>query len=1564
MAQAAANIARFDLTDFRLLCNAACQQNPVEFKNTEVVASILLDNINLMAGDTVQRAAAHAILNAHMENFQDVMDEQEELDERIAYGMSVPHKDTNDGNDNYEPVLSGRSPLVTDAVAARAAAAAVAAAAADDDDDDDDDGDDAAASPPPASAVAAPTAAVAAATQYTTLITFVNQLKTPEILAFLYDEMNRMNQSLIVLCGVQAQVYSNILFFSTGGGGIQDTSLFPKYSFNILCKKQSFLLPQLLVLGVRGVGSILNFHVCNIVGRLGVQGDIRFKIVNPTETNKLWQVKICLFGNEFTFISIQVISMSNTFFNLGFNPVAQDVELCEISNLCFSLYNKCLSKDFNCLCSLSELDTALFRSVTTLPRFQAFVRAFLDNFIETLPNVKKQYFIMGLYNLDFCVSTGLNYTPETKAYELLFDRNPVGIDLFNKSMCFIKGLNQQDYAGFPEQIRFAMGGGKLYSIFHKKLKELCNLNEIHGEDLAISQARITLAQILIPNVSPSMLSEFIKAAADADFGCFYPEPQEGIAAGGIGASSCMAICMLLQLSLKQLIDTLFAAAAEQWGDYEIDIGNSCIGTPPTTLSSLRIVLKNIKRFYTLNPQQNAVLQPYRQYLGDIANIKATISPYDFVMKGSMKSYIVHIFEAVHSYMDTGIDPATFPAIADFLTKYCMVTLEGFSSPIKGILDIFYTLFIIQNFANRTFVTQKINKELKRVAICAQILFLHYTELGQNVITQQILPILTAMIGYGYDGSNLLGIQFGAIMTTYVQFVNNLCNIYLTNNVNYLYFSVAGVAIPNVVRPLTIIETSFMNLLTECEENVLSLSVFTRTIDQYTPVITALATMGPISRETGQPTAQATTALYQNKLYASCRDAENKKEGVVAIMSAYQEFLWDKRKIDKIRRSQEGDDCLRVVTDYKGIVQCLQEDAPTVFDALSGIISTIVQDVNLDLGAGNTVDNYTFTDDNARKLFLVFSWFITSVFGVKTKSKNTKVISMGRTYLQLLRETHPVVSPVNLFGSQITIEAPAPVAAVHAAIDKQIVQEIPDGTRVAIATDNERGRLCLAYSSERIFGMAINKYIKMDIDMIVHDICDTFTNFVSVNLGHGTDANGYSRAFITANAKYYAGLFAEHAKQVHDFPDKFLGFAKSYTIAYSNNNSVEEARKASSAHFKEVFEPSCRLFVTGFALQHVKQVQPPQPAGEQPQPQEQRVMVYPLSVETASPVFNQEIFTQLIANLSRVSSGKGNKENAALYMRTIMRRICFCLDTNQISIINKSIQQIQNFYPYNFDLHNLTKFENLTKTLKKQWYDHLMSKILNREHSPEVIFNNMRLLVLLYNCIVFGNDEIRYHEKPYNLPSYLDAIGPIIDAKFKECPTGDAGGGLNQLSWSWNRQEPKVAVAVAAADSRAEFRAKTAVVAAAAAAGVTAKQRQEKLNAEVEAKKKAEAKAEAKAEVEAKEKSKSDVKTIGRNPNKPSMQAASQLAAAASAAEALRKNNRKGGGTRNNHTRRNKNKRKKNSNTKSKTKFKPKSSSKYKKVIPSSRSGSQSNRKKSKPKKSQKNVTFKRRRARK
>jgi hypothetical protein len=1586
--------------ELQLLCNAACQID------LEVYASTVLTTMTYMRGDRAQRDAAHATLNENIEKAEEIFDNEDELDKIIANEGRVTSFDTNDGGANYEPVLSGRSPT-----------------------------------------------AATADNLYHTLLGFVTHLRAN--VDFLNGEMNIMNQSLMVLCGVQAQdvqaqVYSNILFFSTSVGGIRDTSLFPKYSFNILCKKQSSLLPELLVLGGRGVGSILNSHVCNIVRGLGTPGSIKFKIVNPTDTNKLWQVKICLFGNEFTFISIQVISMSNTFFTLRINPVAEDAELYAISNLCFSLYNKCLSKDFNCLCSLSELDTALFRSVITLPRFQVFVRAFLDNLIETLPNIKKQYFIMGLYNLAFCVSTNSNYTPETKAYELLFDRNPVGIDLFNKSMCFIKGLNQQtplDTQGnpvFPEQIRFAMGGGKLYSIFQKALNAVRLSNPVYFDahivsvitghtqlypydrtDFQLEQKRQTLNTVL----NTELQHASVKPAADADFGCFYPE--EGIAAGGIGASSCMAICMLLQLSLKQLINGLFAPPAP-WNDSEIDIGNSCIGTPPTTLSSLRIVLKNIPRFYTLNQEQKDVLQRYEQYLGDSANIKATISPYDFVMKGSMKSYIFHIFEAVHSYIPLEATlVAQFNDIAGFLTTYCMVTQEGFSSPIKGILDIFYTLFIIENFANRTFVTQKINKELKRVAICAQILFLHYTELLPHIpLTQQILPILTAMIGYGYDGSNLLGIQFVPIMTKYVEFVSVLCSICLQSP-DHLYYSIVppvppaphGILnIPDITQStidrlnnLDRIENKFMHLLPECEANLLQLPVFTQTIQRYTDIIGALGTMGHV-----------TTALYKNKLYASCRDAENKKEGVVAIMSAYQAFLWNTDKADRIRSAQ-GDDCQEKLDGAHGIFQFLPTPPTTrtVFDALSGIISTIVGNVDiLDLGAGNTVDNYTFTDDNAnaRNLFLVFSWFITSVFGVKTKSKNTKVISIGRTYLQLLRETYPAVGPVNLFGSRITIQAAAAAVAVHAVIDNGIVPGVEAGQAVGVVNATENGRLCLAYSSERIFGMAINKYIKMDIDATIKDgnapgitpqqytafaaaieagITPQQYNAVAAAAALAIQAGVTSQQYAAAALAIQAGVTSQQyaaaalaiqagvtpqqyaaAIQAGVTPQQYAAAALAIqagvtpqqypAIAAAIQAGVTPQQYPAIAPAIQAgvtpqqypaFATAVAVVITPeqythavtavnrLALQHVMQVRPflleiptaPAVVGEQPQPQEQSVTVYPLSVETASPVFNQEIFTQLIVNLSRVPSGKGNKENAALYMRIIMRRICCCLDTNPIAEINNSmqkinnsIQQIQNFYPYNFDLHNLTKFKNLTNAMKKQWYDYLMRNILSI-HSPEVIFNNMRLLVLLYNCIVFGNVEIQYHEKPDNLPSYLDAIGPIIDVKFKECQSGNPD--LLELYWLWKREEPREIAA-----------------AAAAAAGVTAKKRQEELNAKVE-------KVEAE-KVEAEKKGNNKVKTTERKVSKGPGARVAELAAAA---DAIRKGIRTrsepaSGGNTNNHTRRNKNKRKKNSKTK--TKFKTKYSSKYKKVIPSSRSGSQSNRKKSKPKKSQKNVTFKRRRARK
>ena len=1336
MAQAPA--VEYDLTDFRLLCNAACQQNPVEFENTEVVASVLLDNLRLIGGTPRDREVANAVLNAHMENFQDIMDEQEELDERIAFGMSVTPKDTNDGSGEHEPII--RLPRRTAAAAPLAAADAAADAAA-------------------------------ATNPYNNLIRFFNYLKNPENVQRLIFNMAILSAELGKICRGHAYVYNNILFFNPPVDEIRDASLFPKYSFNILCNQNSFLLPQLLVLGERGIGAILQNFVCNVFNnnlfREYVQRKvIRFKICNPTDTNKLWQVKICLFGNEFTLISIQIISMSLGFFTL--QSIQNDVNphLTVMQALLLSIYNKCLSRDFNCLCSLSELDIKLFGyiiSQETLAVFANFIRHFFDNLNETQLNVKKQYFIMGLYNLASCYYHP-NYTPETRAYELLFDQAPVGINLFNRSMYFIKRLNQAIYDGFTEQIRFAMGGGKLYSIFHKKLQEL----------------RI--------NVSEDILREVIKAAADADFGCFYPEEGEGIAAGGIGASSCMAICMLLQLSLKELIDSLFAQvdAALLWRQSEIDIGNSCIGTPPTTLSSLRIVLKNILRFYLINGAQRGTpaadiliwLQTLQRIfdLGDMINIKAIISPYDYVMKGSLKLYIIHIFEAVHNYIT--LDPrivAQFDAIANFLSKYCMITEEGFSSPIKGILDIFYTLFIIENFANRTFVTQKINKELKRVAICAQILRLHYLELPQNVVTQEILQILLQMILYGYGFDLLDQETFTQIMGTYVNFVTVLCNICLINP-NFLYYSVVPseqhtiAPIPAITQDtidrlhhVTSIQHLFMHLLPD-EPNIL-LPVITETIGQYTPVINALRTMGQSRLQGGQLSVPATTYLYLNKLYASCRDAENKKEGVVAITSAYQAYLWNHDNIDKIRRNEQNDDCHGMTQGVEGIIQRLLRN-PNVFDALLQIIqgfantnvlgmTASIQQINDNDILRNAVIIYPDHEQVTRlKIFLVFSWFITSVFGVKTKSKPSKIISLGRTYLQLLCENPPLqptapgvelqrVRQFILFGLQIIIP-PAAVAAVaaapvHVVIDNGIVPEIGVGLLVNLIDGNTNNRLCLAYNQANIRS-AISKYIKMDIDM-------------NINAARDAVAAAAAAAAATAAADAAAATAAADAAAA--------AAAASFNLA----NAQQAATRQASFDVRQVNGTNT------------------------------------ISVNTESLVFNQEIFTQLIVRFSHLPRGNQYILGAAQYMRPIMRRICCLIDKREQITIEESITNINPFYPYNPKPHDVSKFTMLNQGMKNNWLQYLINKIFAVEGwSPQTVFDNMKLFVLLYNYIgpLIGGPVV-FPNPPQGI-IYLDVVGELINEHFTGCQTVNET--LLRLSMTWESQEPRVIAAHEALVARA------------------------------------------------------------------------------------------------------------------------------------------------------------------
>ena len=1314
--------------ELRLLCEAACTLSPIKIENTEVIASLPLF---ALANSGNYPAAIHGLLNTHMEDYADIMDDEEELDERIAYEMSgISANDIDNDGDNFEPIITGL---------------------------------------PDGSSLKV---------NFDNVLLFINAFRSPTPPGppgppgpspnlLLNEYMNILDSYLKVISNDvdgthlnMAYVYNNIIFFDPSTPAeIKDTSLFPKYSFNILCRRDSYLLPRLLTDMQGGIGTLLQSIICDYLNPLFVtilqipdpSIFIKTKIIPPNETNKLWQVKLTIFDNDFTFISIQIISMAQGFFNGTFR---QNTANTIIQTLCFSLYNKCLSRDFNCLCSLSELDIKLFNYIyrDDKANFDIFIRGFLTHLSETQLNVKKQYFIMGLHNIVSCI-TNPNYTPETKAYELLFNPAPTGIGLFYLSMCFIKHINtMSDHRFTTEQIRFAMGGGKLYSIFQKAL----------GEE--------------------------VKPAADADYGIFYPE--DASISTGLGATCSMAICMLLQLSLKQLFSKATAsaeavaaaaasaeaqaraflshqaintpagqeyingqihfavanayaaaragqhiteqqvhqaiamatAAAEAefsrqafltqigieyidqakatataalrlWQGSEIDIGNSCIGNPPTTLSSLRLILKNISRFYVFRD----VLAQYNDLLGDVNSIKATISPYDFVLKGSLKNYIYHILEAVKNYNGFLQNSDHFVAIADVLSKHCMITNEGFSSPLKGIFDIFYTLFIIENFANRTFVTQKINKELKRVAICAKILSLHYAELlGITAFPvfiaqiNEIIVILGHMVTFGYDGvKSLMNSQnFSDIMQTYVQFTVKVCSFCLPDNQPLLFFSTTTP--PTTLRGATSVETKFMNLI---EISCLNINPPTLSQPIYTNIIDSLSNIHP-----------NTTDLYNNKLYASCRDAANKKEGIVAIMSAYQTFLWDTTKVNSITPNTATDICNAQLSPLRGIIQCMTI-APTIFNELAVVLDQFQSldylDLNTQEGDNNTFEGYVFDSPQHKKLFFFFSWFITSIFGVKTKSKNTKVISLGRTYLRLfLEHLNRTAGHYNFFGCsiQVTLAAiPAPpnrtvaLADIGARVNTYIAPdriELQPSLEDSLAQD----RLCLSYTRFNIQD-AINKYIKLDIEQYV----------------------------------------------LHGIPPE----------------GAEGARARAQNDIKLV----------------------------QLQIQDHNI----ITIRVESPVFMYEIFNNLIIRFSSLPRGRDYIVGANKYMYIITMRICSLIDNvSPVSLdtINESISTIGQYYPFRPKLHDTSKFMMLSQVMKHAWSIYLIKKIIS-SLDPQIVFDNIRLLVLLFNYIGPIPTGISA-----NKPGSIQQITPLIIKNYKPCMTDQSSIILDKFFDQWGIPRPQ------------------------------------------------------------------------------------------------------------------------------------------------------------------------------
>ena len=473
------------------ICNAIYG---TDFKGIDIAGAVLLTSI---LRDHPRMYKKY--IQERGDNFLEIMESDELLSQMIAAQSCGATSINTEESDVFDPIISGRSPR---AIQRSPIGVGIPL------------------SPRPGRHVApmprfgADMAQPAEAAVYTDLMTFIDNTIAPErrrelcqLMYNLIDDM-RFFIALIPQQGVaNIRIYNNIQLVA---GELpaemprRPAQIFPKFSFNILCRKEPLLQTVLVAGRENGMGKTLNNFVFTQLQEF-FGPHVILKIVEPTESNRLWQVKISIHKNDFVFFTIQIINVKDEFFagvrpidpinpidharllQISQNPALYDTYFQLFENLLFSLYNKANSKDFNCLCSLSELDIYIYRQLTNNPANNPsiinYIRIFLTNLVDAQPNVKKRYFILGLSNLIFC-STQENYTVETRAYRWLFDQPITRLNVFetkgqrNKNvflhaMRLIQQTNDLSVGaigvGQREPIRFVMGGGKQYSLFQKAL---------------------------------------------------------------------------------------------------------------------------------------------------------------------------------------------------------------------------------------------------------------------------------------------------------------------------------------------------------------------------------------------------------------------------------------------------------------------------------------------------------------------------------------------------------------------------------------------------------------------------------------------------------------------------------------------------------------------------------------------------------------------------------------------------------------------------------------------------------------------------------------------------------------------------------------------------------------------------------------------------------------------------------------------------------------------------------------------------------------------------------------
>ena len=468
----------------------------------------------------------------------------------------------------------------------------------------------------------------------------------------------------------------------------------------------------------------------------------------PTAANMVWNVRLKLNGNIFTLLTFRVIAMTHIDFPpqqlASQEPLDLPLSLPnKYIHLCFALLSKACAKDFNCLCAMSDIDVELFKLIyvkhVQLEHFSSFFNSFLTALAEPQLDSKKSYMITALHNLVASSNDDTTKTGETLAYKLLFDGDiehdvsGSGAHTFNPIMRQITELIQT-LRPLDMELQVSLCGGRMIYKLGEVLRTRYNVTRVVSSNPLLigclggdDNARDLVAEMDKPLNIPSDADLTLTFAGRADALKLDP---------GYIQTLLMFFTLCCQLGVKKITDGFCTSSqfAALFLREPAVIGMSLVGGD-FQLSSARSSCDAMAFLDAINIRggnTNPILTAFLQQIPRDANrlTKSALAEFDLVPKMLSGDYIKKIagyvfgsgyvnFKDINvfgsGYVNSKNKKTTkkfsqiIKKIADRISRYSMSTDEGFSSPVKVLFDILFTRLSIENFTNRDFVTQKINK---------------------------------------------------------------------------------------------------------------------------------------------------------------------------------------------------------------------------------------------------------------------------------------------------------------------------------------------------------------------------------------------------------------------------------------------------------------------------------------------------------------------------------------------------------------------------------------------------------------------------------------------------------------------------------------------------------------------------------------------------------------------------------------------------------------------------------------------------------------------------------------